>query len=208
MKDLVLALVVTMLLVACSEKSDFPPEGIPFKLEQRAETMLEVDGEQIGVSIGDITGGRVDLSVSQGSTTLFSGSVGAGESHKFKLDGQNYFVECQALVNRIVGVDFGRFRILKEGVAEVNTAAKEIEKLLVRIESSDLKFVRNGEVYSGKDAAHHLRNKYHNANGVITTREMFIDKIATRSSLSGDFYKVILKNGESVLLSDWLREEK
>ncbi len=73
-----------------------------------------------------------------------------------------------------------------------HTADKEveIEYLLSFIDSSRCVFFRNGKEYESLDAAIHLRKKYKYIHKKIKTTEMFIDKVASKSSFSGMKYTV------------------
>ena len=87
-----------------------------------------------------------------------------------------------------------------------NTEKEKIHAALARIESSPRKFIRNGDEYDGKAAAAHLRRKLDAAGDKIKTFDDFVDQIATKSSVSGEPYRVKLEDGQVVDLAKWLRE--
>jgi len=91
--------------------------------------------------------------------------------------------------------------------APLATAQTEINYLLGFIESSGCEFYRNGSWYDSKQAQAHLRHKYQMlaAGDQINTAEDFIEKAATKSSLSGRAYHVRC-GGEVVTSSQWLRD--
>jgi hypothetical protein len=90
----------------------------------------------------------------------------------------------------------------------VVTEREKIERLLAAIESAEGDvFIRNGVEHAAEDAAEHLRSKWQAAGEQIKTAEEFIDKIATKSSLSGEAYRVRRADGTEVLASDYLREK-
>jgi hypothetical protein len=92
--------------------------------------------------------------------------------------------------------------------SDVVIERKKIERLLAAIESAEGDvFIRNGAEHSAKDAAGHLRTKWQAAGDQIKTAEEFIDKIATKSSLSGEAYSVRVANGTEVPASEYLREK-
>src|SRR4249920_3113176 len=68
----------------------------------------------------------------------------------------------------------------------------EVNALLAGIEASGCTFHRNGTWHDSKAAAAHLRDKYDYlaARDLIVTTEDFIERAATRSSLSGQAYEV------------------
>ena len=72
------------------------------------------------------------------------------------------------------------------------TAKAEIDALLKRLETSACQFYRNGTWYDGSAAKDHLQTKldYLVKKGGVTTSEEFIEKVAAKSSLSGQPYKV------------------
>ncbi|MEA3230674.1 MAG: DUF5329 domain-containing protein [Thermodesulfobacteriota bacterium] len=81
----------------------------------------------------------------------------------------------------------------------------EIEYLLSFIGSSDCIFIRNGREYQAEEAREHLEMKYNHVKRRIKTAEDFIDKIASKSSLSGRQYEVRC-DGIKLQTSQWLRE--
>jgi hypothetical protein len=87
-------------------------------------------------------------------------------------------------------------------------AQTEINYLLGFVENSGCKFFRNGSWYDSKRAQTHLRYKYEMlaATDQINTAEDFIDKAATRSSLSGQPYQVRCSGDAAVTSNQWLRD--
>ena len=79
------------------------------------------------------------------------------------------------------------------------TEKQKMEQLIKSIEILDgAQFYRNGQYYSAKEAADHLRLKLSNAGDKIKTAKQFIDNIATKSSMSGKAYKIKFKDGKVV----------
>jgi hypothetical protein len=94
------------------------------------------------------------------------------------------------------------------------TELEKIEKLIVTIERSNVVFIRNGQSYPPTEAAQHLRTKLDQAASswfapkkADWTAIMFIDKIASKSSLSGKDYLIQLPDGKQVKAKDWLLEK-
>lgn len=85
----------------------------------------------------------------------------------------------------------------------------EINFLLGYIEGSGCVFYRNGSWHNSKDAQVHLRDKYKwlIARNQISNSEDFIEKAATKSSLSGLAYSVTCHGGASQTSAQWLRTE-
>jgi hypothetical protein len=89
------------------------------------------------------------------------------------------------------------------------TAQAEINYLLAAIDRSGCQFYRNGSWYDSKQAQAHLRGKYDAlmAANRIQTAEDFIERAATRSSISGQAY-AIRCNADPVVPTDrWLRDQ-
>jgi hypothetical protein len=90
--------------------------------------------------------------------------------------------------------------------APTPTAKTEIEYLLSSVASSDCRFYRNGTWYDAKSAAAHLRYKYENlvAKELIRDTDDFIDRAATKSSLSGRDYAIKCEGTAQVSSRQWL----
>ena len=90
-----------------------------------------------------------------------------------------------------------------------NNAEKEILHLFDYLEKSNCAFNRNGSWYSPQEAVQHLERKYHwlVKKGLISTAEQFIDRAASRSSMSGQSYLVQCGDSEPIKSSDWFANE-
>jgi hypothetical protein len=86
------------------------------------------------------------------------------------------------------------------------TAQAEIDYLLSAVASSQCEFYRNGSWYDPKSAADHLATKYKYlaARDLVQSAEEFIEKAATRSSMSGREYAIRCGGGAPVASSRWL----
>jgi len=91
---------------------------------------------------------------------------------------------------------------------------KKIEKLLQAIEKSGLQFERNGSLHTPAEAVHHLRNKLAKAQRswfappkAKWTAELFIQEVASRSSLTNEPYFVVFPNGKKMLSQEWFQTE-
>lgn len=83
-----------------------------------------------------------------------------------------------------------------------------IERLLSHIGTRrDIRMVRNGQAYDTDMATTFLRRKLSSMGDDIKTAEEFIERIATRSSTSGQLYWVRLADGRDVPAGDFLRVE-
>jgi hypothetical protein len=90
--------------------------------------------------------------------------------------------------------------------APTPAAKAEIEYLLSAVASSDCRFHRNGTWYDAKSAAAHLRGKYETlaAKGLIGSTDDFIDRAATKSSLSGHDYAIKCEGIAEMSSRQWL----
>ncbi len=80
----------------------------------------------------------------------------------------------------------------------------EIDYLLRFISETSCNYERNGTLYSGSVAVKHIIKKYQYFSEDITSAEDFILYAATKSSLSGKYYKVHCENSSSLKSRDWL----
>lgn len=83
---------------------------------------------------------------------------------------------------------------------------REIKHLLHYIENSGCTFVRNGKEYNSTQARAHIERKYNYAKRWIKTAEEFIKYAASKSSTTGEPYKVRCDRQE-MLTSEWLAAE-
>jgi hypothetical protein len=89
---------------------------------------------------------------------------------------------------------------------EAKDAQAEIEFLLDYVDVSGCQFYRNGSWHDAKAAQEHLRSKYQflSARNQINTAEDFIEKAATKSSFSGQPYRVGCQGAEAISSNQWL----
>lgn len=90
--------------------------------------------------------------------------------------------------------------------ATANVEAQgEIEYLFTFLEKSDCEFKRNGTWYDGKEAVAHINRKYQYLlkKGLVSTTESFIERAASKSSMSGRAYQVRCGGGDPVESKDW-----
>jgi hypothetical protein len=82
----------------------------------------------------------------------------------------------------------------------------EIEFLLTAVGQSDCTFIRNDKPHSAEKAADHLRMKYRRGRWAVDNAEEFIIRIASKSTMSGNPYRVQCAQDEPELTSDWLTD--
>ena len=81
----------------------------------------------------------------------------------------------------------------------------EIDELISFVQTSGVRFIRNGQEYSGAEGADHLRQKLANAGDQVKTTDDFITGIASESYLTGKPYLVKFADGHTQPTGDWLR---
>ena len=91
--------------------------------------------------------------------------------------------------------------------AQNDIETKKIEFLISSVENlKDAKFIRNGAEYNGQEAAKHLRMKLQNVL-VVKTAEDFIRLIASKSSVSGKPYLIMLPDGKTITSEKYFRDK-
>ncbi len=90
--------------------------------------------------------------------------------------------------------------------AEMDRTPHEIQHLMDYIAGSQCRFIRNGQTYDAEAAQAHIQRKYDHIRRRVRTTEDFIDLAASRSSMSGEPYRVQC-GAKTLLCADWLRAE-
>ena len=85
-------------------------------------------------------------------------------------------------------------------------AAAEIDRLASAVGASGCTFIRNGKRYDAGDAEAHLRMKYRRGKRYAPTAELFIERLASRSSMSKKPYYIECDGSEPVDTASWLTE--
>ena len=81
----------------------------------------------------------------------------------------------------------------------------EIDELITYVQTSGVRFIRNGSEYSGAEGAQHLRDKLAKDGGHVKTTDDFITGIASKSYLSGKPYLVKFPDAHTQPTGEWLR---
>ena len=85
---------------------------------------------------------------------------------------------------------------------------QKIEALIHIIQKlPDAVFIRNGKSYDAATAAKFLRGKWRDRADEVRSAEQFIERVATRSSTTGQPYLVRYKDGREVAAAVLLRAE-
>jgi uncharacterized protein DUF5329 len=116
----------------------------------------------------------------------------------------------ERIVRRLIGLVLLLVAAMPAYAAELSASAQtEIDALLNRLGTSKCQFYRNGSWHSGSEARDHLQMKldYLVEKGLITDSEQFIKEAGTKSSMSGQPYKVRCPNQKEQPSAVWLGSE-
>jgi hypothetical protein len=80
----------------------------------------------------------------------------------------------------------------------------EIDHLLKEIGKSGCVFVRNGSRHTAEKAEEHLRMKYDRGRRYATSAEAFIDRLASKSSMTRKLYMMDCPGVEAEPSGEWL----
>src|SRR4029077_11769271 len=81
----------------------------------------------------------------------------------------------------------------------------EIDELISFVQTSGVRFIRNGTEYSAVEGAKHLRDKLARAGDRVKTTDDFIAGIASKSYISGKPYLVKFADGHTQPTGEWLK---
>ncbi|TGL85602.1 hypothetical protein EHQ68_17030 [Leptospira congkakensis] len=94
------------------------------------------------------------------------------------------------------------------------TEEQKIEKLLVKLGKVQGSLIRNGETHSAEAGEKHLRYKLEEAKKSFFapdpkewTAKLFIEKVASKSFLTGTPYQIKFSDGKEIKSRDWLLSE-
>ena len=87
-------------------------------------------------------------------------------------------------------------------------AQREIDALIAGLGSSGCEFERNGRWYDAKAARDHLQTKYDylRKRNMADTAELFIERGATKSSMSGKAYHVRCQGKAAETSERWFKQ--
>ena len=86
---------------------------------------------------------------------------------------------------------------------------KEIQHLFDYIQSSECKFNRNGKWHTAEEAWKHIHTKYTYLakKGRIDSTEQFIERAASKSSMSGKPYMISCAKSDPITSAAWFTNE-
>jgi hypothetical protein len=92
---------------------------------------------------------------------------------------------------------FSLVTAVQTGAQTKLTEEQKIDHLVLFIRNlKGAMFIRNGTEHLATAAADHLQMKREKAGSRIKTAKDFIEKVATKSSISGDYYMIRFANGK------------
>jgi hypothetical protein len=111
-------------------------------------------------------------------------------------------------MRRLPAIALGLLAGLASAQAPTPVATREIEGLFAALAASDCRFQRNGRWYDATRATKHLRRKFDwlRERELVPDAENFIARAATRSSLSGEAYRVQCGEAAPRASADWFGE--
>ena len=89
-------------------------------------------------------------------------------------------------------------------LAFADQAETESEYLISTVGQSGCTFIRNGSRHDAEDAASHMRLKYRRGKRYATSAELFIERLASKSSFSGKPYAIECPGSDAVPSGEWL----
>jgi len=183
---------------------------VEITVRQRSTTPVPGSDGKLLVTIDDVTRGQLMVSiVEQGETPLIGPvSMTPGMSLAFRWADKQYTFTLKRLHNAIVGEDFADFVVTERPRAEPPlTENQKIERLIATIlDLERATFVRNGTTHTSREAADHLRSKWAAQADDVKTARDFIDKVASRSTLSGETYRIQFPDGAEIDSAEFLRK--
>ena len=94
--------------------------------------------------------------------------------------------------------------LLAPAAVFADTTDIEVEHLIEVVSESGCTFIRNGSSHDADDAASHLAMKYRRGKRYAKTTELFIERLASKSSMSGKPYQIKCPNTKAVPSGEWL----
>lgn len=207
------------LLISCKNEGLNIDNDEEIKIVQRGSKVIEGSEGNIELKIGDITAGSTEVII-EGIETgkiYYKNHLGRGEAGIFKYGMYYYRIKINKFEEHIFHDDYAfiTFHSVSEerGKSEAQPitdkketiiSPDEIRNHFIKIKTSGLNFIRNGIIWPDSVMALHLENKYKINSKDIKTKEDFIIKIVKVSSMTGEAYKVIENNNDTINLVDWL----
>lgn len=183
--------------------------GLPqsLRIEQRTTTTVPGSGGALELTIDDITRGQVMVTLLRNSGEALIGPVSmrTGDRRTFTVEKSTLCLRLDTFELSLVGIDYANFVI--EDPPKEASLRSEVEKIEHLIETvanlDDAVFLRNGAEHSAVEAAEHLRRKFAAASDEVLTADQFVAGVASRSSLTGEEYRIRFSDGRTITVQEF-----
>lgn len=182
------------------------PDGqATFVVQQRGKAPVPGSRNWLTVRIDDITMGRVLLDVTDGNGAIVVAQrlVNERDFVELPLAGERCVLVVDKLVNLLIGDDHAEFTVRPAAGFQPD----RIGLLLRAVAASPDTFLREGAEHTGPVAAQFLLARLGGPVGRAVTVDEFVDRIASRSSRTGEPYHVRATDGTVTTMQQWLRTE-
>ena len=95
------------------------------------------------------------------------------------------------------------FLLILAQPAQAESMDDEIDFLLESVATSGCTFIRNGREHDADDARDHLQTKRRRGKRYFDTTEEFVERLASKSSMSGKSYSIRCGDADAVPARDW-----
>lgn len=216
-----LILLTGFIFTSCSPEGLDITDDEEIRITQRGSITIKGSDGDVDVILGDITMGKMSVKIKsiEEDKVYLKTNLSSGEDAVFQYTEEYYYrikinsFEEHILHDDIAFISFHKVSVEK-GKAEAPEITKnketkisgdEIRNYFDKIKNSNLKFIRNGEIFEDTSMASHLETKYMLNKEDIKTKEDFFEKIVNSSMLTDESYKVIISN-DTLFLKDWLEK--
>jgi len=183
-----------------------PEDGKVFAVRQRRRGDVPGSHGWLRVSLDDITGGQVLLSVrdADGEVVVTERSIGEREYVVFSLAGGDYVLVVDRLVNRLIGDDHAELRVVAKRGFEPDVITELIHHVGAQRE---VRFERKRVKDTHAQSVQLLRvvRARHRDDDELTP-ERFVE-LVSKSSRDGTPYRVLFADGKAVDAKAWLTEQ-
>lgn len=180
------------------------------RIQQRTTTAVPGSGGALELTIDDITRGQVMVTLLRNGCDPLIGPVSmrTGDRRAFTLENVKLWLKLDAFELSLVGTDYANFVI--EAAPQETSIHSEVEKIGHLIETvanlDGAVFLRNGAEHTPEEAAEHLRRKFAAASDDVQTAEQFVASVASRSSLTGEEYRIRFPDGRTITVREFYED--
>lgn len=185
---------------------------VEINIRQRSTIALPGSNDRILITIDDITGGQVMMSLSwrDGNEIVATRSIRPDDCVIFVVEGHTYKIELKQLKNVLIGEDTACFELSLDAneSGQMLSEDDKIEKLISSLRDIDVaKFIRNEQEHTVDEAITHLRKKWEWKKTEIKTAKNFITIVGSRSSSTGKPYVIRYSDGSEITTGEWFQKQ-